>query len=176
MVVWVTGLSGAGKTTLCQALNDLLKSAIPELVLIDSEEVREIFNDRLGHSVADRLVQLRRMQRLAKALSDQDLVVLVAVLYAPPEILAWNRANLGEYFEVYLDAPLSLVMERDPKGLYAKAMRGEESDVVGIDIPWIAPEKPDLTIDVAPTSRPDELAREVAHTVPRFAAALAQPR
>jgi adenylylsulfate kinase-like enzyme len=168
MVLWVTGLSGSGKTTLCKTLYGLLKPSLPELVVIDSEEVRNIFGGQLGYSVEERVIQLKRVQRLVSALVEQNLVVIVAALYAAPEILSWNRENFDEYYEVYLDAPLSVVKGRDPKGLYAKADRGEESNVIGIDIPWVAPVNPDLVVDVTQAGMPAEIADLVARRVPEF--------
>jgi adenylylsulfate kinase len=171
MVVWVTGLSGSGKTTLCKTLYGLLKRSLPELVVIDSEEVRNIFGGQLGYSVEERVIQLKRVQRLVSALVEQDLVVIVAALYAAPEILSWNRENFGKYYEVYLDAPISVVKGRDPKGLYARADRGEESNVIGIDIPWIAPINPDLAVDVTKAGLPTEIAERVIRQVPEFSKA-----
>lgn len=172
MVVWITGLSGAGKTTLCEALQALLKPRIPELVLIDGDVVREIFGSDLGFGEADRARQIKRIQSLARELDKQGQVVIVAALYAHPDLLGWNRRHFKDYFEIYLDAPLSLVRQRDPKGLYGKAARGEMEFVVGIDVPWNPPANPDLRIDVATVPRPAELAKSVAQAIPRFAAAL----
>ncbi|WP_246270747.1 adenylyl-sulfate kinase [Hongsoonwoonella zoysiae] len=172
VVVWVTGLSGSGKTTLCAALRSLLKPRIPELVLIDGDIVREIFGGDLGFGEADRARQIKRIQSLARELDKQGQVVIVAALYAHPDLLHWNRQNFKDYFEIYLDAPLSLVRQRDPKGLYGKAARGEIESVVGIDVPWNPPANPDLRIDVATVPKPAELARNVAQAIPRFAAAL----
>ena len=126
VVIWITGLSGAGKTSLCDALGRMLKPCLPQLVRIDGDAVRQLFGDALEHTEADRKVQIGRIQRLAKMLSEQGLVVLVAALYCHPDLLAWNRTNLTDYFEVYLDAPLDLVERRDNKGLYAGAAAGEE--------------------------------------------------
>ena len=161
MIIWNTGISGSGKSTLCDALTKLLKPAIPELVLLDGDVVREAFGGDLGYGEQDRVTQIQRLQALARALSEQDLVVLVAALFSQPDLLAWNRENMDPYFEVYLDAPLSLVQARDPKGLYAKAAAGDMLDVVGLDIPWHPPEAPDLTIDMTLGASPDVLARSI---------------
>jgi len=172
LIVWITGISGAGKTTLCTQLSRLLKPHIPELVEIDGDFVRETFGNNLGFKEPDRFEQIRRIQRLARELDRQGLVVLVAALYANSELLSWNRDNIEDYFEIYLDAPLSLVQARDAKGLYAKAARGEMPDVVGIDVPWHAPQNADLRVDASQAPGPEILAREVAMRIPRFAAIL----
>lgn len=172
MIVWITGISGAGKKTLCDALRTLLKPQLPELVVVDGDIVREIFGNDLGHSEPERVRQIRRIQALARELDRQGLVVLVAAVYARADLLQWNREHFSAYFEIHLDAPLALVQERDAKGLYAKAARGEMPCVVGIDVPWHPPAGCDLRIDATRAARPAELAFEVARRVPRLAAAL----
>lgn len=169
MIIWNTGISGSGKSTLCDALTKLLKPSIPELVLLDGDVVREAFGGDLGYGEQDRVVQIRRLQALARALSEQNLVVLVAALYSHPDLLAWNRQNMNPYFEVYLEAPLSLVQARDPKGLYAKAAAGDMPDVVGLDIPWHPPEAPDLVIDMTDGNSPEALAQMVVSAFPPLA-------
>lgn len=131
MVIWVTGLSGAGKTTLCRAMEAILRPRLPGLVMVDGDAVRALFGHDLDYSEASRVRQIKRLQALAQFLSDQGLAVIVAALYASPELLRWNRDNLQPYFEVYVQAPLDLVRGRDSKGLYG----GDAQDVVGLDIP-----------------------------------------
>ena len=166
MVIWITGLSGSGKSTLCDALYSLLKPTLPQLVKLDGDEIRAAFGDDLGHAEADRQRQIRRIQGLSRVLARQGMVVMVAALYSHPDLLAWNRANLPGYFEIYVNAGLDLLASRDPKGLYAKARRGELPNVVGIDIPWYAPRTPDLTIDAATAPAPDMLAQQVLRSLP----------
>ena len=172
MVIWITGLSAAGKTTLCGTLRDLLKPRLSELVVLDGDAVRAAFGHNLTHIEADRVVQVRRLQAIARVLAEQGLVVLVGVLYNHPDLLAWNRENLPDYFEVYLKASLDTVKARDPKELYAKCESGKIRDVVGLDIPWYEPKAPDLVFDMNDPAKPEELAREVANAVPRLRAAL----
>ena len=105
-------------------------------------------------------------------MASQEFVVLVGALYANPELLSWNRGNLPDYYEVYIDAPLWLVQERDDKGLYVKVRAGEIENVVGIDVPWHAPENPDMRIDAAMGETPAELARRVIKAVPMLDRAL----
>ena len=171
-MIWVTGLSGAGKTTLCASLYDLLKPRIPELILLDGDAVRTAFGHDLTHRESDRVRQVKRLQSISKLLADQGCVVLVAVLYAHPSLLAWNRANLPGYAEIYLDASLDMVMARDDKELYARALTGELRDVVGIDIPWHAPEAPDVRIDVDAGEAPLVMRDQVIRAIPAFAATL----
>ncbi len=166
MVIWITGLSGAGKTTVCQTIMSMAKESVPELVMLDGDAVREIFDDQLGHSEPDRVRQIKRIQRLARELDAQGLVVLVAALYAHPKLLTWNRENFDEYFEVYLDVSLDVVESRDPKGLYAKARAGEMKHVVGLDIPWLAPSNPNLQIDMSEEVSPREVSNRIIENIP----------
>ncbi len=166
MVIWFAGLSGAGKSTVTQLLYERLKPSIPQLVLLDGDAVREAFGNDLGYSEAERRKQVSRVQRLARLLSSQGLVVIVALVYSHPELMEWNRANIPEYFEVLVDAPVDFVTERDSKGLYSRAKRGETRDVVGVDIHWHRPSKSDLVIDATQKTAPAELAETVAAAIP----------
>ena len=166
MVIWLTGLSGSGKSSLAAALHALLKPERPSLVRLDGDEIRAVFGGDLGYTEPERVQQIQRIQRLAKMLADQKLDVLVAALYAHPDLLAWNRANLPGYFEVYLEAEVDFLIRRETKGLYARARRGEIANVVGVDIPWHAPIKADLVVESAKAPAPDVLARRVREALP----------
>ena len=172
MVIWITGLSGAGKTTLCNALKDLLKPKLPELVVLDGDEVREAFGHNLSYAEADRILQVRRLQSIAGVLSRQGLIVVVGVLYNNPALLQWNRENFSDYFEVYLDVSLEKIMQQDAKGLYAAAMKGQEKNVVGVDIEWHAPSKADLVFKADDRQPPENMARAIAAKMPRLSEAL----
>lgn len=156
MVIWVTGLSGAGKTTLCEALSARAKALIPELVLLDGDAIRMLHGRDLGHDERDRRRQVERLKALAGLLDRQGLVVVVcAVLYRPDQF-ADMRSYFSHYFEVLIDAPLALVERRDPKGLYAAARRGEAHNIVGIDIAWTPPTSPDIVLNSGAES-PDRM-------------------
>jgi adenylylsulfate kinase-like enzyme len=172
MVVWLTGLSGAGKTTVSEALGRLVKPRLPELVLVDGDAMRDLFGGDLGYAEADRVVQIGRLQRMARYLDGQGQLPVVAALYSHPDLLAWNRANLPGYFEVLIDASVELVSARDPKGLYRKAATSERPSVVGIDIRWHRPVSPDLVIDPRDGSSAEDAARRIALALPRLAEAL----
>ena len=172
MVIWVTGLSGSGKTTLCNAIRRSVKKAVPELVLLDGDQVRAAFGHDLGHREEDRVVGFKRLQNIAGLLSKQGLTVVVAAVYSNPELLKWNRGNFRDYFEIYLDASIDTVRDRDDKGLYAKALTGEISDVVGIDIPLNIPQSPDLVLDANHPDTPERMARQIINAIPYFARAL----
>jgi len=167
--IWITGLSGSGKTTLAKALADELNGCIRP-VLLDGDQIRELYGNDLGFDEASRKIQIGRIQRLAKWLSDQGHVVIIAALYSHPELLAWNRKNLPGYFEVYLNLPLSEVRKRDSKGLYTAALGGQMVNVVGVDIPWLAPERSDFVFDVKSIQEPRAMARKLINAIGGFGA------
>ncbi|MEI7803847.1 MAG: adenylyl-sulfate kinase [Hyphomicrobiales bacterium] len=161
MVVWVTGLSGSGKSTLCAAIRPRLQRLRSNLVMLDGDVVRAAFGEDLGYHEADRVRQIKRIQGVSKLLADQGIAVLVAALYAHPDLLAWNRANLPGYFEVYLKTDIDFLMTRDGKKLYSRSRRGEIPDVVGVDIPWHAPQNADLVVDASSMPPVEALADQI---------------
>ena len=169
MVIWITGISGVGKTTLSDAIARKFKPLIPELVQIDGDEIRGLFGASLSYQEHDRYEQIQRIQRLAQMLDRQGMIVLVAALYGHSELFAWNREIFSQYFEIYIEAPLELVQRRDPKSLYHKASVGEMPNVVGLDIPWHAPEHPHMRINAGLEEDPDSLALDIAQRIPELA-------
>jgi YrbI family 3-deoxy-D-manno-octulosonate 8-phosphate phosphatase len=142
-VIWITGLSGAGKTTLAQAVRERLSPRCPGgVVVLDGDALRQACGGDLGHARADRVVQIGRMQRFARLLAEQGVLVIAAALYADRELLEWNRNNLPGYLEVYIKAGLPALRQRDYKGVYQCT-----EHVVGVDIPWTEPWAPDLVLD-----------------------------
>jgi len=168
MVIWITGISAAGKTTLARALISQFKAQVPEMCLVDGDEIRALYGNDLSYDEAGRTEQIKRIQKYASILDQQQLCVVVAALYSHPSLLAWNRENFSDYHEVYLNAPLSIVRERDPKGIYAKADIGQMECVVGIDVPWHEPENPDLKFDISQSSSLDSMVKEIASIIPRL--------
>ena len=148
MVIWITGISGAGKTTIATSIIQNYKHRFHNLVNIDGDVVRELYGSDLGYEEKDRISQIKRMQKLCLFLENQNLIVIASALYSNFELMDWNRKNFSEYFEIYLNASLDLVKKRDPKGIYQKFVKGEEKNLVGIDIPWHEPKKPNLVIDM----------------------------
>lgn len=160
-VIWITGLSGAGKTTVSLALREVLEPRCPELVLLDGDVVRELFGNDLDYNEASRVKQIGRLRTLAKFLAEQGQVVIVAALYSHPDLLAQNRRELPGYFEVYLKTPFEVLRSRDSKGLYADAASGLTSNVVGVDIPWREPIAPDAVLDGGGSLTPRDMALKV---------------
>lgn len=147
MIIWLIGMSGAGKSTLAQSLYTSLKPEHSNLVLIDGDTFRKVFNNDADHSVEGRAVNAARISHLCRALDRQAIHVIAAVLSIFPEWQTWNRKEFSKYFEIFLDIPLSTLRSRDPKGLYEAADNGSLDNMVGYDIPFPRPAKPDLIID-----------------------------
>ena len=149
-VVWLTGLSGAGKSTIAQALEgELFKRAIHTYVL-DGDNIRHGLNSNLGFSPEDRVENIRRVSEVAKLMADSGAVVITAFIspYRRDRRRAREIALEGnaEFVEVFVDAPLEVCEERDPKKLYAKARAGKIRDFTGIDAPYEAPEDPEIVV------------------------------
>ena len=148
MVIWITGISGAGKTTIANSLIEKYKNKFPHLINLDGDVVRKLYGDDLGYEENDRISQIKRMQKICLFLENQNLIIIVSALYSNSTLMEWNRKYFSNYFEIYLNVPLELVKRRDPKGIYKKFEIGQEKNIVGIDIPWHEPKNSDLVIDV----------------------------
>ena len=161
MLVWLIGLSGAGKSAIGTALRDRLVAAGRPCLFIDGDIMRELCGNDLGHTLADRRLNADRICRFGRYISEQGIDVVVGILSLFPESRAWNREHVPDYFEVYVRAPLATLEARDNKGLYARARRGELKDVAGIDLPFPEPERPDLVLDNDFTRTPADYADEI---------------
>ncbi len=147
MVIWVIGLSAAGKTRIASAMCRILRQQGERVVLVDGDMVRAITGHDLDHSVEGRRRNAGRIRALCAELDRQGLHVVCAILSIFPESSAWNREHIRDYREVYVRVRPDTVRRRDPKGLYAAAEAGRMPNVVGVDIPFPPPERPDAIID-----------------------------
>lgn len=150
-VVWLSGLSGAGKTTLVTRLAQQLQGSVPHTVVLDGDRLRQGLCKDLHYSAADRSENLRRAGEVCKLLVDAGLIVLAAFVSPARADRDMVRAMLdeGEFIEVYCNAPLSICEARDVKGLYAKARDGKIPDFTGVSAPYEAPLAPELVLDTA---------------------------
>jgi adenylyl-sulfate kinase len=150
-VLWFTGLSGAGKSTLAQAVQVQLQALGLRCYLLDGDKLRQGLNQGLGFSAADRAENVRRVGEVAALMADAGLIVLVALIspFRADRLLARSKVAAGEFFEIFVDAPLAVVEQRDTKGLYRLARSGQLKDFTGIDSPYEAPLQAELHIDSA---------------------------
>jgi bifunctional enzyme CysN/CysC len=152
--VWFTGLSGSGKSTIANEVAELLLQSNRPAYLLDGDNVRHGLNADLGFSAADRTENVRRIGEVARLMADAGLVVLVPVIspYRADRdaVRAMHEAAGLEFVEVFVDTPLELCEQRDPKGLYAKARAGELTGMTGIDDPYESPVDPELRLTPSP--------------------------
>jgi adenylylsulfate kinase len=162
-VYWITGLAGAGKTTVAHLLHLYIRARRPNVVLLDGDILREVYGDDLGHDQNDRRQVAWRNARLCLILSSQGIDVVCATISMFKEIRAWNREHIPSYREVYLRVPMSVLVERDQKGLYSRALAGETENVLGVDIHPEEPEAPDLVIDNDGSITPTQIVEKCVH-------------
>jgi adenylylsulfate kinase-like enzyme len=146
-VFWITGLSGAGKTTVGQELWARLRVAGRPVTFLDGDALRAVIAEDLGYSAGNRRQSAMRNARLCRLLAEQGTDVVCATISMFHEVQRWNRENISRYYEIYLRVPINELRRRDSKGIYAGVQRGDACDVVGLDVPAEAPEAPDLVLD-----------------------------
>jgi adenylyl-sulfate kinase len=154
--LWLTGLPGAGKTTISLSVRDALLDRGHRVEVLDGDEIRHAFSPDLGFSKTDRDAHVLRMGYLARLLSRNDVVAIVAAV--SPYRRTRQAVRTGHdapFIEVFVDCPLDEVIRRDPKGLYARARTGSLSNLTGVSDPYEAPEAPEIVIETALTSVDD---------------------
>ncbi len=153
-VIWFTGLSASGKSTIAGALEQILTQQGYHTYLLDGDNVRHGLCNDLGFSDEDRKENIRRVGEVAKLNADAGLISLAAFIspFRSDRRIVRNILNEDEFIEVFVDASLDVCKERDPKGLYEKAIRGEIKQFTGIDSPYEAPENPEIHIKAGEVS------------------------
>ncbi len=161
MIIWLTGLSGAGKSTIADRLEQEIQSFGKHTYLLDGDNLRHGLNSDLGFSLEDRMENVRRAAETAKLMVDAGLIVIVALISPLRSQRDAARALVAEreFIEIFVDAPLDVCEARDPKGLYAMARRGEIPDFTGIDSPYEAPMEPEVRVDTGELSVKEAVAR-----------------
>jgi bifunctional enzyme CysN/CysC len=162
--IWFTGLSGSGKTTLANLLEKRLQVLGYNTYILDGDNLRKGLNRDLGFTQKDRVENIRRAAELAWLMTDAGLLVLASFIspYRADREMVRKLFAPGEFVEVFVDASLSICEQRDPKGLYAKARRGELKNFTGIDSPYEAPLAPDVHLKTA-IKTADALADQLAN-------------
>lgn len=153
IVIWMVGLSGSGKSTLARALENSLHEEGYLTQLLDGDNMRTGINNNLGFSPEDRTENIRRAAETAKLFMNAGLVTICSFISPTDDIRKMAKEIVGDgYVEVYVDCPVEICEERDVKGLYAKARKGEIPDFTGISAPFDVPINPDVVVDTASQS------------------------
>ncbi len=165
-ILWFTGLSGAGKSTIANMVEAKLHARGVHTTLLDGDNVRHGLNRDLGFTAADRVENIRRVGEVAKLMTDAGLIVLCSFIspFRAERRLVRELAAEGEFIEIFVDAPLETAIARDPKGLYKRALAGEIKNFTGVDQPYEAPETPELTLNSAeasPEASADRVVKEL---------------
>jgi bifunctional enzyme CysN/CysC len=166
-VLWLTGLSGSGKSTIANLVEKRLLAMGRHTYLLDGDNVRHGLSRDLGFTAQDRVENIRRVAEVARLMVDAGLIVLVSFIspFRAERRMARGLVEAGEFFEVFVDTPLDVAEQRDPKGLYRKARRGELTNFTGVDSPYEPPEAPEIRIDttkLTPEGAADEVLAELA--------------
>ena len=164
-VIWFTGLSGAGKSTIAGRLDERLHALGRHTYILDGDNLRQGLAKDLGFSPEDRTENIRRVAEVAKLMVDAGLIVIVAFIspFRADREMARGLMEPGEFVEAFIDTPLQVAEQRDPKGLYKRARRGELTQFTGIDSPYEPPESPDIRIDTTDGTPDQAVDRIVAY-------------
>lgn len=156
-LLWFTGLSGSGKSTIANLVEKRLHAEGKHSFLLDGDNVRHGLNKDLGFTDSDRVENIRRISEVAKLMTDAGLIVLTAFIspFRAERKIARDLMATGEFFEIHIDTPLDVAEQRDVKGLYKKARSGELKNFTGIDSPYEAPDNPEIRIDTTAMSAED---------------------
>lgn len=164
MVFWLTGLSGAGKSTIANAFELKLHVLGKHTYVLDGDNVRHGLNRDLGFTEADRIENIRRVTEVARLMVDAGLIVIVSFIspFAAERAMARSKFAPHEFCEVFVDVPLAVAESRDPKGLYKKARSGRLSNFTGLDSPYEPPQAPEIHVDTTQTTAEEAAERLVA--------------
>jgi bifunctional enzyme CysN/CysC len=162
IILWFTGLSGAGKSAIANIVERRLNDRGHHTMLLDGDNVRHGLNRDLGFTEADRVENIRRVGEVAKLMIESGLIVLCSFIspYRAEREMVRGLVAPDEYIEVFIDTPIEECMRRDPKGLYAKAKSGQLRNFTGVDAPYEVPERPEIRLATT-GRRPDDVASEV---------------
>lgn len=147
MVIWIIGLSAAGKSTLANAIVKKIREQNKKVCLLDGDLIRDLFKNDVDHSINGRYINAERLSTISKFLGDQEIPVVAAVLSIFPNWQDWNRKNIKKYFQIYIKVSMEKLENRETKGLYKAAKAGTLSNVVGVDIEFPEPKNSDLVIN-----------------------------
>ncbi len=160
-VYWITGLSGAGKTTIGKLLYEKIKEKNPNTVFLDGDVLRKVFGDDLGYTETDRRKCAMRYSRLCAMLQEQDMNVICCTISMFDSVREWNRKNIYDYKEIYIKVSMDTLKERNQKGIYSELEEGKQIEIVGMNIDFEEPKHPDLILQNDGGKTPEEQAEEI---------------
>lgn len=170
LMIWMTGLSGSGKSTLAIALERELQKRGILCRILDGDNIRSGINNNLGFSPEDRRENIRRIAEVARLFVDTGIVTIAAFISPSEELRRMAAAIVGEadFFEIYVNTPLSVCEQRDVKGLYAKARRGEIREFTGVSAPFEAPAAPAMQIDTSALPLEECVSKVLERIIPKI--------
>lgn len=160
-VYWITGLSGAGKTTVGTGLYLRFRDDFPNIVSLDGDLLREVFGSTHGHTPSEREQLAMSYSRICKLLSDQGINVVCSTISMFHSVRNWNRENIPLYTEIYIKTPIDVLISRDQKGLYSGAISGKIENVLGINVDVQEPTNPDLVLVNDGSMPPDRFVEDM---------------
>jgi len=160
-VYWITGLSGAGKTTIGKLLYEKVKKEQVNTIFLDGDLLRQVFGNDLGYSEEDRRKCAMRYSRLCDMLQKQGMNVICCTISMFDSVREWNRENIENYREVYVRVSMDTLKKRDQKGLYSAYVDGRENELAGIQVGLEEPKNPDLIIQNDGNEKPEELVEKI---------------
>lgn len=160
-VYWITGLAGAGKTTIGKLLYEKMKEGYPNIVFLDGDTLRKVFGDDLGYSKEDRRKCAMRYSRLCAMLQEQGMNVICCTISMFDSVREWNRENISNYIEIYVRVSMDILESRDQKGLYSGNTEEKQKEVIGVQIEFEEPKHPDLILQNDGDRTPAEQVEEI---------------
>lgn len=145
-VYWITGLPGAGKTSIANLFYHHRKNIQPT-ILLDGDLLREVLANHVGYLPSERLQLAIKYGKLCRMVAAQGIDVICATVSMYHQCRLWNRENIPQYREIYVRTPLEVLCQRDQKSLYSRAVKGEIANVIGVDLPFEEPQKPDIILE-----------------------------
>ncbi|MEZ3508128.1 MAG: adenylyl-sulfate kinase [Lachnospiraceae bacterium] len=164
-VYWITGLSGAGKTTIGKLLYQKMREMYPNTVFLDGDILRKVFGDDLGSTKEERRKCAMRYARICAMLQEQGLNVICCTISMFDSVRDWNRKNIRNYKEIYIKVTMDTLRERDQKGLYSGLTQEKQKDVVGIHMDVEEPKHPDVIIENDGEWMPEQQAERILHLI-----------
>ena len=147
ILYWITGLSGAGKTTIGNRLYYELRKIKDNVILLDGDILKKIVSDEIGYTEEDRKKRAIKYSLLCKTLTDQGMIVICCTIAMFDEVRAWNRKNNKRYVEIFLNVNMDILKKRNQKEIYSRAEKGNMKNVLGVDMPVEFPKNPDIVLE-----------------------------